>query len=195
MADSLYYKGYHAKPEWVDEDRIYYGKILGISDLVDFTSESANGLKNAFCQAVDDYLDFCRKCGKEPQKPTCRVVLVEPGKAAEITEMELSLKNMQKTVGGLIQAVYPWEDKVALVCNDEGKLLGLPPNRALEDENGDIYDIVHGTFFICGLTEDDFGPLTNEQAELYLKKFRNPQAFMYGTDGTIFAIERHEFKE
>ena len=79
MADSLYYKGYHAKPEWVDEDRIYYGKILGISDLVDFTSESANGLKNAFCQAVDDYLDFCRKCGKEPQKPTCRVVLVEPG--------------------------------------------------------------------------------------------------------------------
>ena len=124
-----------------------------------------------------------------------KIVLVEPRKVAQITEMELSLENMQKTVGGLIQAVYPWEDKVTLVCNDEGKLLGLPPNRALEDENGDVHDIVHGTFFICGLTEDNFGPLTDEQAELYLKKFRNPQAFMYATDGTIFAIERHEFRE
>ena len=102
---SLYYKGYHAKPEWVDEDHMYYGKILGIRDLVDFSSDSADCLENAFRHAVDGYLNFCREYNKEPQKPPCRVVLVEPGKVAEITEMELSLENMQKTVGGLIQAV------------------------------------------------------------------------------------------
>ena len=117
------------------------------------------------------------------------VVLVEPGKPAKITELELSLENMQKIVGGLIQAVYPWEDKVALICNDEGKLLELPPNRALEDENGDIYDIVHGTFFICGLTEDNFGPLTGEQARLYSKKFRNPQLFPNVGDKRVAVFE------
>lgn len=124
-----------------------------------------------------------------------KIVLVEPGKVAEITEMELTLENMQKTVGGLIQAVYPWPDKVALVCNDEGKILGMPPNRALADEDGNIYDIVHGTFFICGLTEDNFGGLTDEQAELYLKKFRNPQLFPNVGGKRVAVFEIHVFEE
>lgn len=122
-----------------------------------------------------------------------KVVLVEPGKVAQITEMELSLDNMQKVVGGIIQAVYPWKDKAALVCNDEGKLLEMPPNRALEDEKGHVYDIVCGTFFICGLTEDDFGSLTDEQARLYLEKFRNPQKITRRPDGRLLIIEYCDF--
>ena len=118
-----------------------------------------------------------------------KVVLVEPDKPARVVEMDLSLESMQKAVGGLIQAIYPWEDKAALVCNDEGKLLGMPPNRALEDEEGNVYDIVCGTFFICGLTEDNFGGLTDEQAKLYFEKFRNPQVFARKPDGSLFAIE------
>ena len=119
-----------------------------------------------------------------------RVVLVEPMKAARITELELSLENMQKTVGGLIQAVYPWEDTAVLVCNDEGKLLGLPLNRALEDSEGNIYDIVAGTFFICGIDGDgNFVGLTDEQAALYSEKFRWPQSFTRKPDGTIYIVE------
>ena len=117
-----------------------------------------------------------------------KIILVEPGKEARITEMELTLENMQATVGGLIQAIYPWEDKVALVCNDEGKILGMEPNRALQDENGKVYDIVHGTFFICGLTEDDFGGLTDELAEKYLDKFRHPEYFMRTKAGEIVIL-------
>lgn len=64
----LHYKGYSAKPEYSPEDRIFYGKILGIDDLVDFMSEQAGELENEFHQAVDDYLDFCKEIGKEPQK-------------------------------------------------------------------------------------------------------------------------------
>ena len=62
-----------------------------------------------------------------------KIVLVEPGKEAREAEITGSLREMQKLVGGLIQTMYPWEDPVALVCNDEGKILGMPLNRVLED--------------------------------------------------------------
>lgn len=118
-----------------------------------------------------------------------KVVLVEPGKPARVEEMELTLSAMQKTVGGLIQAIYPWADKVALVCNDDGKILEMPMNRALEDGEGRIYDIVCGTFFICGLSEDNFAGLTETQTDLYLKKFRNPQKFIRGADSKLTVVE------
>ena len=81
------------------------------------------------------------------------------------------------------------------MCNDEGKTLELPPNRALADEDGNIHDIIHGTFVICGLTEDNFGPLTDEQAQLYLKKFRDRQTFTQGFDGRLIVIVHHEVEE
>jgi len=64
----LHYKGYSAKPEYSAADKMFYGKILGIDDLVDFSSESARDLEDAFRSAVDDYLDFCAEIGKNPQK-------------------------------------------------------------------------------------------------------------------------------
>ena len=62
-----------------------------------------------------------------------RVLLVEPGKAARPVEMKNDLHEMQQMVGGPIQALYPWEEPVAIVCNDEGKnmgetLYGAPPD-------------------------------------------------------------------
>lgn len=73
-----------------------------------------------------------------------KVVICEPGQYARIAEIEPTLTAEQKVVGGLIDCVYPWpNDMAALVCNDEGKLNGLPLNRALED-----YDVIAGTFFI-----------------------------------------------
>ena len=62
----LHYKGYTARPEYSVEDCIFYGKILGLSDLVDFQSESAQTLEDAFHKAVDDYLAFCAETGKIP---------------------------------------------------------------------------------------------------------------------------------
>lgn len=57
------------------------------------------------------------------------------------------------------------------VCNDEGKLLGLPWNRTLTDDHGVPYDIVCGTFFVAGLKEDDFASLTEQQIEKYKDKY------------------------
>ena len=69
-----------------------------------------------------------------------RVVMVEVGRNACEMELEDSLASMQHAVGGLIQAVYePGGRNAALICNEEGKLLGLPLNRALRDEEGEIH--------------------------------------------------------
>lgn len=59
------------------------------------------------------------------------------------------------------------------IVNDEGKLLGLPWNRALTDDHGVPYDIVCGTFFVAGLKEDDFASLTDQQIEKYKDKYSN----------------------
>lgn len=64
----LHYKGYTARPEYSAEDRIFYGKILGISDLIDFQSESTQDLEDEFHNAVDDYLAFCAETGKLPEQ-------------------------------------------------------------------------------------------------------------------------------
>lgn len=102
-----------------------------------------------------------------------KVVICEPGQYARIAEIEPTLTAEQKVVGGLIDCVYPWpNDMAALVCNDEGKLNGLPLNRALED-----YDVIAGTFFICGISGENFCSLTEEQAACYLQKFRAPEVF------------------
>lgn len=63
----LHYKGYSAKPEYSAEDYVFYGTVLEISDLVDFQAETVEDLEEAFHEAVDDYLEFCKEIGKESQ--------------------------------------------------------------------------------------------------------------------------------
>jgi len=102
------------------------------------------------------------------------VLIVEPLKEPYAKEIDGGLESMQKLVGGTIQAIYPFDDaEVALICNDDGKLLRLPLNRALFDEQGNIYDIIAGTFFICSAPPDSnsFASLTDEQIEKYKKRF------------------------
>lgn len=94
-----------------------------------------------------------------------------------VQEIDGSLESMQKIVGGTIQAVYAFDEPVCIVCNDEGKLLGLLMNRALTDDHGVPYDIVCGTFFIVGLAEDRFASLTEQQIEKYQKKYANEMVF------------------
>ena len=74
------------------------------------------------------------------------VVVVEPDKKPYVEAIPASLKGMQKKVGGYIQAIYPFEEEVAIICNEEAKLEGLPLNRALSTAELGIYDIIAGTF-------------------------------------------------
>jgi|GEM_PF-677242 len=66
------YKGYAARIEYSDEDGLFIGHIAGIRDIVGFHGESVAALRQAFKEAVDDYLDTCEKINKAPQKPLFR---------------------------------------------------------------------------------------------------------------------------
>ncbi|WP_368191442.1 DUF3846 domain-containing protein [Blautia sp. 1033sp1_1033st1_G9_1033SCRN_220408] len=113
-----------------------------------------------------------------------KVLLIKPGKKPEIVEIEPGLESLQKMVGGDIQVVYPFDDLVGLIVNDEGKLKGLPLNRALRDAKGEIYDIIVGDFLVVGLTEDDFGSLSDELVKKFTGLFEYPETF-YRIGGQI----------
>ena len=111
------------------------------------------------------------KASGEGHKMSMNVLVVEPMKAPYAKEIDGSLESMQQLVGGYIEAVYPFKDPIALVCNDEGKLMGLPPNRLLRDDSGQPYDIVCGTFFVVGLSRDNFKSLPDKYMAKYAKLF------------------------
>lgn len=117
------------------------------------------------------------------------VLMVEPGKVPYETEIGSDLASLQAAVGGDIQAVYPYEEPVALICNEEGKLTGLPLNRALRDEDGEIYDIVVGKFFLVGLGEDNFTDIVPEHAAKFAEQFKHPEEFAR-LAGKIIAIKQ-----
>jgi len=105
-----------------------------------------------------------------------KILLIHPGESPYPSEISGSLESMQKTVGGPIQAIYPFEEPVALICHEEGKLINLPLNRPLLDENGSVYDIVAGTFFLCAAPADseNFEGLSEEQINCYTDFFSYP---------------------
>ena len=91
----LHYKGYTARPEYSVEDCIFYGKILGISDLVDFQSKSAQALEDVFHKAVDDYLAFCATTGKAPQQGYVGTKMVTVPELEENTDKYIEMAQIQ----------------------------------------------------------------------------------------------------
>lgn len=63
---------------------------------------------------------------------------------------------------------------MAIICNGEGKVLGLPPNRQLTGPDGVPYDTIHGTFLVAGLGAEDFCSLPEGQLRRYQDVFRLP---------------------
>ena len=120
-----------------------------------------------------------------PEKMT--VLVVEPRKEPYLKEIDPGLHSLQAEVGGDIAASYPFSDPVGLVCNDEGKLIGLELNRGLRDEDGNLYDIMAGTFLVVGLGEEDFTSLPPELAQKYAEHFKQPEQFI-NLNGQIIAL-------
>lgn len=130
---------------------------------------------------ADNFVDveFEGKESVEREKEkTIDVLLVEPGQYPRMTSIGSDLHSLQKAVGGDIEAIYPYDDPVAIVCAEEGKINGETLNRAIRDEDGDIVDIIAGTFFVCGLGEEDFASLPKELQDKYEEKFHQPESFL-----------------
>lgn len=69
MNNLLEYNGYFGNIDISIEDGVIHGKLLYINDLVTFEADNVTDLKNAFKESVDDYLEYCKQKGKEPEKP------------------------------------------------------------------------------------------------------------------------------
>ena len=110
-----------------------------------------------------------------------KVLVIKPMEAPFVKHISGSLNSMQKIVGGTIQAIYPFENpEIALICNDDSKLINLPLNRALYDKDGKLFDIVAGTFFLCRAPADseNFESLTDEQIKIYEEKFKDIEIYL-----------------
>lgn len=68
MNDMIQYKDYYASVHFSTEDEVFYGKISGINDLVTFEGQSVKELKEAFREAIEDYLATCKELNKIPEK-------------------------------------------------------------------------------------------------------------------------------
>ncbi len=110
------------------------------------------------------------------------VLSVKPLREPCVITIPNKLRTLQDQVGGMIEAVYPFEDPVAIILNEEGKLNGSMPNRGLYDSSGNLYDVIAGTFLIVGMSEEDFCSLSEELSAKYMEKYKIPErmAFING---------------
>ena len=99
-----------------------------------------------------------------------KILMVEPERHPKIAEIPHTLEAMQQTVGGYIEITYPWRDPIALVCDEEGMLKQLPFNRLVAPQNA-----IFGTFFLCGIGEEDLTDLPEELADKYMHLLHDPQ--------------------
>ena len=183
----------------------------GYEEWLDFDPKEVKaGLENPDKSHVDDMLSFAEKAEREyaaeaaayvqtpadiveqaqavygePEKLT--VLVVEPMKEPYVKEIDPDLASLQAAVDGDIQAVYLYDDPVALICNDEGKLMGMDLNRGLRDDDGDLYDVVAGTFLVVGLGDENFASLSPELIQKYTEQFKTPELFMQ-VNGKIVSI-------
>ena len=63
------YKGYQGTVSYDDEARIFHGEVVGLKDVITFQGKTVDELDQAFQDSIDDYLEFCEKKGRAPEKP------------------------------------------------------------------------------------------------------------------------------
>lgn len=127
-----------------------------------------------------------------------KVIVAEPMKEAYVTTIKNELSELQAVVGGYIEVLpFTSEDEVCIVCNEEGKINGLPLNRGLSDPEGKLYEIIAGTMFIVGddYEAGEFVSLTDEQIEKYLNQFLKPEVFYRINDEILSTKVEENFWE
>lgn len=154
-----------------DGHPLHRGHPLSVSDVVKL-EENTDNLESGFyyCDSIGfAKIDFDESLVHK-QDNLMQVVYVEPHRKPFVSEIEHTLDAEQKAVGGLIELVYN-EDGTAIICNEEGKLIGLDGNRRI----GNGSSIIAGSFFVVGLTEHDFCSLTDEETQKYMERFSEPE--------------------
>lgn len=124
--------------------------------------------------------------GRQRMKENLRILMVEPQKAPYEASIPHELSAMQQAVGGLIEVVRNG-DGTLIVCNEEGKLLGMEGNRRIPG------DVLAGPFFVVGDAGETFRSLTEEELERYRERFAevediSPQEVQAATGFFFYAM-------
>ena len=122
-----------------------------------------------------------------------KVLVVEPQKAPYVKEIDNTLEAKQEIVGGLIEQLISPKDDVAIILNEEGKLLNLPMNRALYGPDKQPIDIIRGTFLLCLAPPDieSYASLTDELIEKYRKRFSISETISVSEeDKSVFVLHQ-----
>ena len=170
--------------EMADESQMPYG-LKGTVKFVDDAGQIHMSWENGSSLALNIHEDTFEKV-EAPEKIS--VILVEPGRYPKLIEIEDTLEAMQETVGGYIEEYMPFDDEVAIVCNEEGKMNGAELNRAIYSDDKEILDIIAGKFFIAyaPIESESFLSMPKDLMKKYEDKFRYPERF-YQTDKGIEA--------
>ena len=122
----------------IDHPADYKGRSLSVSDVVEIRESDTLNPGFYFVDSIGfKSISFDKSLCKEPtqaHETRISVLLVEPDRYPRMIEIDDTLEAMQAVVGGDIEEYMPFEDEVAIVCHEEGKLIGLPPNRAVYAE-------------------------------------------------------------
>ena len=170
--------------EMAGESQMPYG-LKGTVKFVDDAGQIHMKWENGSSLALNIHEDTFEKV-EAPEKIS--VILVEPGRYPKLIEIEDTLEAMQETVGGYIEEYMPFDDEVAIVCNEEGKMNGAELNRAIYSDDKEILDIIAGKFFIAyaPIESESFLSMPKDLMKKYEDKFQYPERF-YQTDKGIEA--------
>jgi hypothetical protein len=180
----------------LDKPDGFHGRSMSVSDVV-AVHDPKNGTTDYFyCDAIGfRKIDFDESRAAETFKEKITVVLCEPGDTAKVVQIGTELEDLQRAVDGMIETYYPFEDdNVCIVCNDEGKINGSRPNRAIYGEDGRMADLICGKFFICDCSTERFQSLPDDMMEKYKKQFLMPERFCR-INGKILAVKYDPAKE
>ena len=106
-----------------------------------------------------------------------KAIVIKPGKYARIEDIDPTYSTLRSLVGGNIEMTYPFEDEyLAVISNEESKLLDLPPNRAARRTDGTVADIYCGTMVVVALApEGEYRDLINKEAKMVLQMWGPPE--------------------
>ena len=157
----------------------YCGRSPSVSDVIEIVSSDSIAPDFYFCNTISfKPISFKAELAHNKIVDEITVVMCEPGKIAKVENIGASLKDMQKAVKGYIEVYRPFDDSACIICNEDAKITGMPPCRAIYDEGGKLIDIIHGTFFICASDGENFVSLSSEQQEKYKSLFYNPELLL-----------------
>ena len=165
----------------VDPPENFSGHSMSVSDVV------VEGRTAFFCDSIGFRQVTFDESAARPLHRKIQVVLLEPGKLARPAAIDASLECYQKIVGGMIEAFYPFEEPVCIVCNEESKINGMRPNRSVKNDDGVMVDFIFGPAFICDCRGENLDSLSDEQIDRYGKMFRYPE-HLARVNGTLLGI-------